>query len=75
MNTPVFNPADFRLLRRPCGRYDTPRSHHPRDNAHTPGQIETSVGSHLLGFTGYQGVALGRGCYHTQARCGDHHDL
>jgi len=67
MNTPTnpFRLQDFRLLRRPCKRYNTS----PVETQHS-----TSVlvhGAHTTYAPGGRGAAIGDGCYRTRPAHGN----
>lgn len=55
----VFKPQDFRLLRKPCKRYDTRTTRGVEHHGGSP--LVNGVSSHYA--TGGHGASIGTGCY------------
>jgi len=62
----VFKPQDFRLLRRPCKRYQPERQAIESREQHTPGQVLTERQAPYS--QGAHGQTIGVGCYRTLPR-------
>lgn len=62
MSRPVFNPADFRLLRKACPRYDTKATSSATLSRQRRKESPPSTGASLVGG---RLTYLGPGCYRT----------